>query len=359
MPLGTMTTNNAVKIMTMMGEVLEVENPLVDDQLLRTFLRVRINVDVTKPLPTGCWIPRKDLPKTLVVFKYEKLQDFCYKCGVLGHEQKGCQEERAMAAFRNDYHRYGPSLGVPTPLTLTEIALQRSSWKNRVRPQARAMEKEGSSMASDGETSSHGPGRKHGEDEGLREKEATVQRKQALSAKAILVMGEFGGSSQGGECDVHSKPKENSNDESSRSGERVAEEGAGGGVQGERRKENDMVDGVQSQPPLQCTNVPDIAQQIRETQWWAKEQEDNQVVYLQLQADILALRTEVAEFWSGKREKAPASWGSVDLVSGMIPRRNMGPNQIYHTQDGQASGSADLGLGTIAETRPNAILAPL
>lgn len=53
MPLGTMTTTNAAKIMSKMGEVLEVENPLVEGQLLITFLRVRINVDITKPLDVG------------------------------------------------------------------------------------------------------------------------------------------------------------------------------------------------------------------------------------------------------------------------------------------------------------------
>lgn len=53
MPLGTMDKGNAMKIMEKMGEV---ENPLVEGNLLRSFMRVRMKMDIQKLLPTGCGV---------------------------------------------------------------------------------------------------------------------------------------------------------------------------------------------------------------------------------------------------------------------------------------------------------------
>lgn len=66
LPLGTMTTKNAVKLTEQLGDIVEVENPLLEGKLLRSFMRVRINLDITQPISTGCWVPRKDLPKVWI-----------------------------------------------------------------------------------------------------------------------------------------------------------------------------------------------------------------------------------------------------------------------------------------------------
>lgn len=71
LPLGAMNVKNATKLMSVVGEVLDVEDPMVDGNLLRSFMRVRVCLNVNNPLPTGCWIPRKDLPKLWVFFRYE------------------------------------------------------------------------------------------------------------------------------------------------------------------------------------------------------------------------------------------------------------------------------------------------
>lgn len=68
-----MTTANVVKLMARVREVIKVENPLVEGILLRSYMRVRCYVDITKPITTGVWIPRKDLPNTWIAFRYEKL----------------------------------------------------------------------------------------------------------------------------------------------------------------------------------------------------------------------------------------------------------------------------------------------
>ena len=62
LPLDNLNTKNAVKIGSRIGEVLEVEDPMVEGNLLRNFLRVRVVVNINNPLPTGFWVLRRDLP---------------------------------------------------------------------------------------------------------------------------------------------------------------------------------------------------------------------------------------------------------------------------------------------------------
>ncbi|KAF7151453.1 hypothetical protein RHSIM_Rhsim02G0183300 [Rhododendron simsii] len=57
------------------------------------FLRVRVEVKITKPLPKGFWFRRApdSIGDLWISYKYEKLCDFCYACGRLGHDSKSCK----------------------------------------------------------------------------------------------------------------------------------------------------------------------------------------------------------------------------------------------------------------------------
>lgn len=69
-----------------MGEVLEIEDPLIEGKIIRPFIRARVGINIKEPLLTWCWVPRRNLPKIWVSIKYERLQDLCFKCGIIGHE---------------------------------------------------------------------------------------------------------------------------------------------------------------------------------------------------------------------------------------------------------------------------------
>ena len=62
-----------------MGELLMVDAPK-SGLAWGPFLQIRVNVDITKPLMCGKMIQIEDLQPSWVVFKYERLPSFCYRC---------------------------------------------------------------------------------------------------------------------------------------------------------------------------------------------------------------------------------------------------------------------------------------
>ena len=54
------------------------------------FLRIRVEIPLNKPLQRGSPVISPEGDKALVAFKYERLVRLCYRCGMLGHEEKYC-----------------------------------------------------------------------------------------------------------------------------------------------------------------------------------------------------------------------------------------------------------------------------
>lgn len=134
LPFGAMTIANVTKIMKLVGDLMEVEDPMVNGVLLRSFMRARVNFNIQNPLPTGCWIPRKNLPKSWIMFRYEKLQGFCYSCGVIGHEHKDCRKPQVMTAICNEIPLFGAKLSVPPAKALTTLITEQQRWRRGAEP---------------------------------------------------------------------------------------------------------------------------------------------------------------------------------------------------------------------------------
>ncbi|XP_027127113.1 uncharacterized protein [Coffea arabica] len=95
--------------------------PYVDgDALDRKFLRIRVILDITKPLLCGFWVRRRGLSDIWVEFKYEKLGIFCYKCGRIGNHYRSCQFPAKKAKF-------GPWLQAEPPSDSLAVASLSSS----------------------------------------------------------------------------------------------------------------------------------------------------------------------------------------------------------------------------------------
>nr|GLL21993.1 uncharacterized protein LOC109174453 [Ipomoea trifida] len=59
---------------------------------MHTFFRVRVAVDVGKPLKTKMKLKRDNGAWSIVEFRYERLPTFCFLCGILGHGEKFCHK---------------------------------------------------------------------------------------------------------------------------------------------------------------------------------------------------------------------------------------------------------------------------
>lgn len=74
------------------------------------FLRLRTRLDLTKPLQNGSMTLSSNGQPSKVFFKYERLQDYCYICGLLEHTIRDCSdngdnynEEDSEGSTHNNY----------------------------------------------------------------------------------------------------------------------------------------------------------------------------------------------------------------------------------------------------------------
>lgn len=89
LPLKLRSDAMAKKLGDVLGKFVEVDSK--EGNRLGKFLRVKVTVDLRKPLKRGTVV--KYQGKNLrVYFKYERLPTFCFVCGRIGHQIKDCAE---------------------------------------------------------------------------------------------------------------------------------------------------------------------------------------------------------------------------------------------------------------------------
>ena len=107
LPLKCMTKEIGWTIGSKLGEVMEVD---VSDSGVHwgRFLRVRVRIDVTKRLVRGKKITIEGGESRWMQLKYERLPNFCYRCGFLNHTLKDCSELSEKTAAGGDVEiQYG------------------------------------------------------------------------------------------------------------------------------------------------------------------------------------------------------------------------------------------------------------
>lgn len=93
LPLNRQNPQNLEKIGRMMGKVLETDLSGNGIDGWKHLGRVRVEIELERPLRTSFPLDKKNLSPLWIPFKYEKLGKFCYGCGLLGHEVKSCLDE--------------------------------------------------------------------------------------------------------------------------------------------------------------------------------------------------------------------------------------------------------------------------
>ena len=106
LPLKCRTRETGMAIGSKLGEVLEVDVPESGVHWGKC-LRVRIRIDVTKRLLRGKRVSIEGGESRWVNFKYERLPNFCYSCGLLSHSLKECQDSSASVIQNKGELQYG------------------------------------------------------------------------------------------------------------------------------------------------------------------------------------------------------------------------------------------------------------
>ncbi|KAK0583918.1 hypothetical protein LWI29_005055 [Acer saccharum] len=92
LPLLCLTEDIGTFLGSMIGEVMDVDL-LAAKNIGEKFVRVRVVVDIDEPLKRSL---RVDLLGngviTTMLLRYERLQDFCFKCSMLGHSLRDCPD---------------------------------------------------------------------------------------------------------------------------------------------------------------------------------------------------------------------------------------------------------------------------
>ena len=126
------------------GIVKEVELNEENVHLWNRFIRVRIDIEVSRPLKSGIFLPRRGLKDLWIGLKYEKLPDLCLKCGIMGHESKfcGCQPSTLSNEHGFRFPAFGPWMRTENDLSPPGIyhTASRSTDENFQSPESNTEE---------------------------------------------------------------------------------------------------------------------------------------------------------------------------------------------------------------------------
>lgn len=80
------------------------------ENINKTILRLKVEINVNEPLLVGFWWKNSVGEDKWATIKYERLSDYCYGFGYLGHTTEACMKEVVMSEENNEKSMYGPWL---------------------------------------------------------------------------------------------------------------------------------------------------------------------------------------------------------------------------------------------------------
>ncbi|TXG69315.1 hypothetical protein EZV62_004250 [Acer yangbiense] len=106
-PIMCMNRRMAKWLAEQIGEVIEI--PTESRECWGKFLRVKVQIDITRPLKRWLRLSLDNSGNIVVVgLKYERLPEFCYACGRLGHGVNECSDlEAKKEAMEGSTPRFG------------------------------------------------------------------------------------------------------------------------------------------------------------------------------------------------------------------------------------------------------------
>ena len=110
-----------------LGKFIEVDRRSWQSDQAK-FMRVRVELEIDKPLRRGAYIASSDGERLWLTFKYERLPTVYFICGKLGHDNKHCP---ISDVWQSAGHQYGDWLRAGW--TAKVAAKERNSSKDTIR----------------------------------------------------------------------------------------------------------------------------------------------------------------------------------------------------------------------------------
>nr|GLL20147.1 uncharacterized protein LOC109173053 [Ipomoea trifida] len=111
LPLGFFSDRAAMAIGNFIGEFIRTDEDAFNGWR-KSFLRIRVRLNIHKPLVSQMRIRRNGGDWSWINFKYERLPNFCFICGFIGHTEMYCPKPIDDPNFSAE-RKFGASLRAP------------------------------------------------------------------------------------------------------------------------------------------------------------------------------------------------------------------------------------------------------
>ncbi|KAF4358495.1 hypothetical protein F8388_005151 [Cannabis sativa] len=99
---------NGLLLGGLVGSVIKLDMEEDKPASWTTFFKILVDIDIHKPLCSGCFFDTNSGVKQWLQVKFEKIGIFCYHCGRLGHQRRGCSLSSPVTVAKCD--------GIPLPM---------------------------------------------------------------------------------------------------------------------------------------------------------------------------------------------------------------------------------------------------
>ncbi|KAL8532819.1 hypothetical protein ACS0TY_009144 [Phlomoides rotata] len=127
LPLGFFSERIGQQLGDFVGQFVEYDESNKSSNW-RSFMRIKVLVDVTKALKRGKCIKKVDGSVFVVSFKYEKLNQFCFVCGRLSHTENFCEVVFNAPEGEDVRRDWGPWLKAPDRRNLFSASDRMAAW---------------------------------------------------------------------------------------------------------------------------------------------------------------------------------------------------------------------------------------